>query len=102
MKYQWPAIFCFLILFVTFSSMPQSKVSNDSEASVELRISTAKSEYLLGEPVRLERLLIEIGGNGRISFPEDDRGGSLRVFIAKGDGEFLQYEWPGWALSYPQ
>jgi hypothetical protein len=88
MKYLKSTVFGVLILFATLSSMPQSKESNDSEGSAELRISTAKSEYLLGEPVRLERRLMKIGDHDRVRFQESDRSGTLRVFIAKGGGEF--------------
>jgi hypothetical protein len=97
MKYLKSTVFGGLILFVTLSSLPQSRgQSNDSEASAELRISTTKSEYLLGEPVRLERLLVKIGDPDRVGFPDGDLRGSLRVFIAKGDDEFRQYEWGGY------
>lgn len=94
--------FVVLILFATLSSMPQSKVSNDSEASAELRISTPKSEYLLGEPVMLERLLVKIGDPDRVRFPEDERQGALLVFVAKGDGEFLKYKEAGWDHAYQE
>ena len=87
-----------LILFITVSSLPQSRIgSNDSEGSAELRISTTKSEYLLGEPVRLERLLVKIWDPDRVGFPDDDLQGALRVFIAKGHGEFRQYKWGGYS-----
>ena len=103
MRYSKSTVFGVLILFVTLSSLPQSRgQSNDSEGSAELRISTTKSEYLLGEPVRLERLLVKIGDPARVGFPGDDRQGSLRVFIAKGDGEFRQYEWGGWDFPYQE
>ena len=94
--------FVVLILFATLSSMPQSRVANDSEASAELRISSAKSEYLLGEPVSLERRLIKIGDYDRVEFPDDDRQGALIVFIAKGDGEFKQYQTVEGSLVYKE
>lgn len=85
-----------VILFVTFSSLPQSSgQSNGPEASLELRISTAKGEYILGEPVRLERLLIKIGDYTRVGFEPDDHG-ALGVFISKDGGEFLHYRFGGW------
>lgn len=96
MKYIKGTVLGVLILFSTFSSMPQSRVSNVLEASAELRISLVKSEYLLGEPIRLERLLVKIGDPDRVGFPSDDLQGALIVFIAKGDGEFLRYTWRGY------
>jgi len=91
MKYLKSTVFGVLILFATLSSMAQSKESNDSEASAELRISTAKSAYLLGESVTLERRLAKIGDQTRVGFSGSDRDGALFVFVAKGGGEFKRY-----------
>lgn len=101
MKYLKSTVFSVVILFVTFSSLPRSSgQSNGSEASAELRISTTKSEYMLGEPVRLERTLVKIGDYTRLRFPPgDDFAGLLRVFIAREGGEFLEYRFGAWDLS---
>jgi hypothetical protein len=84
-----------LILFVTVSSIPQSR--RPSNRFAELQVSTTKTEYLLGEPVTLERRFIKIGDDP-VDFLGDDRQGPLRVFISKGTSAFLRYEFPGWDL----
>jgi hypothetical protein len=92
MKYLKCSAFGILILFVTVSSLPQSR--GPSNSSAELEISATKSEYLLGEPVVIERRLRTIGGGSADQLGRwGARNGEFR--IAKGGGEFLQYLFKG-------
>jgi hypothetical protein len=85
-----------LILLVTVSSFPQ--LQGQSRRVVEMRISPAKQEYLLGEPVKFDRS-ITIPDDVRTRF-EGDTQGAFRVFIAKGKDEFRRYQFKGWIGSH--
>ncbi|MEP7214120.1 MAG: hypothetical protein ABI791_13655 [Acidobacteriota bacterium] len=82
-----------LILFVTVSLLPQSRPPSNQFA--DLQISATKTEYSLGEPVKIERRFIKMG-DAPVGFDGDDRQGRFRVFIAKAEDEFRYYRFKGW------
>lgn len=93
MRYLRHSTLGILILFVTVSLLPQSR--RPSNPFAELQISATKTEYSLGEPVKIERRLIKMG-DAPVGFDGDDRQGRFRVFIAKAAGEFRYYRFKGW------
>jgi hypothetical protein len=63
-----------------------------------MRISPAKQEYILGEPVKFDRR-ITVPEGVRTSF-ESDTQGAFEVFVSTGNGEFLRYRFGGWITSH--